>query len=295
MCFCSVLFSLFSFFSPLKVWVYGIFVFILCALSHHLHHLAPLAFACDRGQIVHTAPSLCPVWFSLLADPSPDSQRMAAKLVRLWSSNKLLANKNTWKKAAAFISIENEKRGITALVLVPAKWVQAILIESLNMRSVRYADICPYLLMLQVSHQNCFSDIVMKQTVWNSPKCLIFRYDAYTLCGAKPQSIVFNGHLASRNSLPLRLLWLWVPDHWMLQAAFWETSWSGFLWTVICFNIHISELQKSYFKVIHHVHHLWIIVKSSYQSHLKPCPTTNIAVILVSEFHLYCFSGAKMK
>lgn len=74
------------------------------------------------------------------------------------------------------------------------------------MRSVRYADVCPYLLMLQVSHQNCFSDIVMKQSVWNSPKCLIFRYDAYTLCGAKPQSIVFNGHLASRNSLPLRLL-----------------------------------------------------------------------------------------
>lgn len=33
------------------------------------------------------------------------------------------ANENTWKKAAAFISIENEKRGITALVLVPVKWV----------------------------------------------------------------------------------------------------------------------------------------------------------------------------
>lgn len=67
---------------------------------------------------------------------------------------------------------------------------------------------------------------------------------------------------------------------------------------VICFNIHISELQKSYFKVVHHMHHLWrglwVIVKSSYQGNLNPCTTTNIAVILVSEFHLYCFSGAKM-
>lgn len=242
-------------FQALYVW--AVCFYFICLITSFRSSQSS-RFACDRGQIVHTAPSLWPVWFSLVADFSPDSQRMAANLVCLWSSNKLVANENAWKNSVN-LSAERIIKEELQLQCLPAKPVWAIQIESLNMRSVRYADVCPYLPMLQISDQNCFSDILMKPTVWNSPKCLIFRCDAYTLCGAKLQSIVFSGHLASRNCLPLRLLWFVITG--CSKQLFEglggdaELQWRDISfalrcvsWNVFCLISQISDLQ-SYFKV----------------------------------------------
>ncbi len=107
--FCSVFFSFFAFFLFLSKSGSRqcLFLFYMSYLSfffiYIIFPLSPmpcllLDWFYDRGEIVRTAPSLCPVWSSLLANPAPDSQRRTASLVRLWSRNKLVANENKWKR-----------------------------------------------------------------------------------------------------------------------------------------------------------------------------------------------------
>lgn len=61
------------------------------------------------------------------------------------------------KEAAEFSRMENRKRGMlrpaTAPVFSSVMWVFVSLIETLNIRGVGDADVCPQLLMLQVSYQ----------------------------------------------------------------------------------------------------------------------------------------------
>lgn len=108
------------------------------------------------GEIVHTGPSPRPVWFSLPANPASDSHRNAASPNFIWSVCKLAAKQNKWKGR---LILEEFKGGKCAF---NKRYFYCWVLETkaLNIRGVRYADVCIELLMLQVSHQT------LPQTFW---------------------------------------------------------------------------------------------------------------------------------
>lgn len=64
---------------------YMIYLFIYILVLHSCMPCFILHWFFDRGEIVRTAPWLCPVWSSLFANPAPDSQRRLEALFFLIS------------------------------------------------------------------------------------------------------------------------------------------------------------------------------------------------------------------
>lgn len=103
-------------------------------------YFCPASSSADRREIVHTGPSLCRVWFNLLANLASDSQRNSANSHFLWSVCKLKANENKWK---GHLILEDFKRGKCAFYKCCSLycWDGVLQMNTLNNRDVRCADV----------------------------------------------------------------------------------------------------------------------------------------------------------